>query len=71
MSADKQSDKEIYLTELTPASTKRRRTEEITLSQLQIEDYQPISNRIDSQSIRKFIHKKIFLRCYTIVGYGI
>ena len=56
MSADKQSDKEIYLTELTPVSTKRRRTEEITLSQLQIEDYQPISNRIDSQSIRKFIH---------------
>ena len=34
MSADKQSDKQIYLTELIPVSTKRRRTEEITLSQL-------------------------------------
>ena len=32
MSADKQSYKQIYLTELTPVSTKRRRTEEITFS---------------------------------------
>ena len=39
MSADKQSDKQIHLTELTPVSTNRRRTEEITLSQLQIEDF--------------------------------
>ena len=66
MSADKQSDKQIYLTELTPVSTKRTRTEEIALSQLQVEDFQLGLKRIHRIFEYSFeIIKRIFFRFQT------